>query len=292
MIRGDDDVEFPAHRANEHSIGGERTERAEFSCDRRQQLAVLGPESAAITGVRVQRAEGNARLRDVIPVLQPFACETDRIAKRGGGECGGNVAERQVRGRQHDAQRIAGEHHRRFPTRQVGEQLGVAGRVVAAKQQRMLVERRRDNAAHGARLRQLHCAHHSIAGEFAGQRLGTAWCPGPDRFLHIHFRAAWANDQQVAVITDLVVVEHRLHQLRSDAARIAQGDSEARTTPRHRERTGIRSLLRRWRNWRRRGQIGNRIALHKRRRAQAVDEASHRTLFDQLCADALAHLAH
>ena len=234
MIWCYDGIKFAAQRPHEDGVGGEWSQRAHLGCDGRQQVGVVGAEPPAVTGVRVQGAECNARLRDVIPVLESFAREADRVAqcvcRQGFAHC----AQRQVRRGEHHTQALAGEHHGSLAARELGQQLGVSRRVVTAEQQRMLVQRRGDDSADRAGLRQFHGAHHRVTGQSSGERHATTRAPRTNGLVHVHLGAARSHDEQVTDITDRVVVEHRLNQLRPDAAGIAQCDGEARTPPRHR----------------------------------------------------------
>ena len=109
VIRRDHRVELAAHRAHEDGVGGKRAGDAGRARGGREQLVVLAAEAAAVAGVRIERAERDARLGDAEPVAQPVARHARRrstIASRG--EQARHVAQRDVRRREHDAQRIGG----------------------------------------------------------------------------------------------------------------------------------------------------------------------------------------
>jgi hypothetical protein len=73
VVGRDHGVEFAAHRAHEYCIRRKRSENSRGARRGRQDLGVLIPESPAIPGVRVERAQRNSRRGDSEPPLQPVA---------------------------------------------------------------------------------------------------------------------------------------------------------------------------------------------------------------------------
>ena len=224
----------PAHRAHEHRVGGKWAEQTVRARGGSEQLVVLGAEAAAVAGVRIERAERDARLGDAEPVAQTGARDVGRRGDGVGGERGRHVAQRNVRGGEDDAQRIrrawrgarGGEHHRDVAAGARGEQLGVAGKVVAAGEQRVLVERRGDDAVHVAALRELDGALHGEAGEASRISEGCRRRPFTDVFVDGHFRAARTNDDQLRDRRNARIAQCGGNDLRPDAARVAECDGK------------------------------------------------------------------
>jgi hypothetical protein len=123
---------------------------------RREQLVVLSTEAPAVAGVGVERAERDTRLLDAEPFAQPLARDASRFDDDLAREKAWDVAQRNVRGGQHDPEGIGhpargarrGEHHGDGAAGACGEQLGVSREVVAAGEERVLVERRRHDPIH------------------------------------------------------------------------------------------------------------------------------------------------
>ncbi len=123
---------------------------------RREQRCVLGPETPAVPGVGIERAECDTWLRNAKPRAQAFACDRRNVHDRRLGQRRGDVAQRDMGRREHHAQLVGGEHHGDAPIRQRRQHLRVAGIVVPPRQERRFVDRRRYDAVHFVRLRQRH----------------------------------------------------------------------------------------------------------------------------------------
>ena len=78
MIGRDDRVEGAAHRAHEDGVGGKGTGDPRLPRCRREQQIVLATEAATVAGVRIERAERDARLGDAEPLAQSLARDTSR----------------------------------------------------------------------------------------------------------------------------------------------------------------------------------------------------------------------
>ena len=116
-------------------------------------LVVLGPEQAVLAAVRVDARHGDPRRRDPHAPQVPMA-GADRLEHPLRRRPVDRGAQRDMGRDVDDVQPLGGEQHpRRLLPGQVREQAGVAVVVVAGGVQRLLVDRRGDDAGGLARLR-------------------------------------------------------------------------------------------------------------------------------------------
>jgi len=158
VIGCDHRVELSSHRAHKYSVGGKRSADAGAPGGRREDQVVFVAKAATIAGVRVQRAERYARLLNSEPPCQILARNCRRHGNFFSSELSGDSAQRDVSRREHHAKRITSgscwsrvrEHHRHARPGEMGEHLGVAGKVVSAGEKRRLVDWRGDDACDSA----------------------------------------------------------------------------------------------------------------------------------------------
>jgi hypothetical protein len=112
VVRRDHRIELAAHRAHEHRVGGERSADAGFARRGREKVHVIAAESPAVTRMRIERAERDSRLVDAEPLPQSGARDACRFSYRFRAQLLAHLSERNVGGRQHDAELLGGEHHR------------------------------------------------------------------------------------------------------------------------------------------------------------------------------------
>ena len=126
---------------------------------RRDRFDLLAAEMAAFAGVRIEPADGDARLRDA-ELIAERAIDDRRASRRTRlvGQRSGNVGEREMRRDERDAQRRIGiathEHHddaRRVRAR--SEELGMAGERNARILDRALLHGRGDQRVERRRWR-------------------------------------------------------------------------------------------------------------------------------------------
>jgi len=143
VVRRDDGIELSFHRAHEHRVGRIRSRYPGLASRWGKHVFVLLAEPAAIATVRVQRAQRDARLRDRKPVRQTFAGDSRRSHNAFPRHRGGHVAQCEVGGRQHHAQRVGAgsvgvgrcQHHRHLAAGQRAEHLGVSRIIEPAGEQ-------------------------------------------------------------------------------------------------------------------------------------------------------------
>jgi len=92
VVRRDNRVELAPHGADKNSIGGERSGDLRFPSRRSEQLCFLVSESSSVTGVRIERAQRDARLGDAEPVSQTVASNPRGIYDRLAGQSARHVS--------------------------------------------------------------------------------------------------------------------------------------------------------------------------------------------------------
>ena len=132
VIRRDHRVKLTPHGAHEHRVGRERSCHSHLAGHRSEQEVVFGAKAPAVARVRVERAESQARLGNAELVAQPRTGHTRRAPERISCDRAWHIAERNVRGREHHAECVGGEHHRDRAPGERGKHLRVPGKVVAA----------------------------------------------------------------------------------------------------------------------------------------------------------------
>ena len=101
---------------------------------RGDDAGLLVAELAALAGVRVQAAHGDARLGHAEPLAQGPVGQVDRVEHAADGELVADLEQRLVDGRQHDLKLRGDEHHRHVAGLELlGQQLGVAGILAVAR---------------------------------------------------------------------------------------------------------------------------------------------------------------
>ena len=230
VIRRDHGVELAAHRAHEHGVGGERPGEPAGARGGREHAVVLVAEPAVVAGVRVERAQREARLGDAEPVAQPARVMPAACAMAPAVTARRHVAQRDVRGGEHHAQAVGGEHHR-APRPVSAASISVwPGTVVAARAASaclsmgavtMPCQRRRASASATAR---------SMASP--ASRPAAAAVP-PRLQIPAETRrrdpdAVGPHHHPVRGVAHAGVLERASDDLRADAARIAERDGETR----------------------------------------------------------------
>jgi len=227
MVGRDHGIELAAHRTHEHRVGRKRSRDCRRARRRREQSIVFIAEPAAVARVRVQRTESESRIVDGEPFLEATARHVGRIDNRFEGESLANIAQRDVGRRQHDPQLVRRQHHRHPRSSELGEHLCMAGVVVAAREQRRLVDRRGDDAIDVSVHRQLHRPLDGEAAQLSRGRHAHLCPPVANRFLDFDSCASSANDYDVKAPGDPGVGERFHYYLRANSAGIADGHGEA-----------------------------------------------------------------
>ena len=139
--------------------------------DRRPEHVLLFvSDEAVLPRVRVEPGEGEPRGGDA-EARQLARGQHDRALERLAGQRPGHFRERDVHGREHDAQRVGVEHHgdaRR--SREVGEQIRVPAPRQPGRGEGFLVDRRGGDGVDHVRLRVGDRAGDGVVGGTAGLR--------------------------------------------------------------------------------------------------------------------------
>jgi hypothetical protein len=131
VITGHHHVELAAARADKDSIARKRPRHvnpggaARFN-GRYDRGLFFAPEQAVFAGVRIQSGHRDARRRDA-EARKRARREHDGGLERRPGERARHIGERDVHGRQHDAESVGVEHHRDVGRPgQMRQQIGVS----------------------------------------------------------------------------------------------------------------------------------------------------------------------
>ena len=190
VIHRDDRVVAARVLGDEHRVGGQRAGDASNRCRarvgdrRRDDVDLLAPEMAALAGVRIEAAHGDARRArcrtcDAVRAPTMTSVSATRVAR----DRGGHVLQRQMRGDERDAQRRIGraadqQHHDARRVRALGEEFGVARERDARVHDHALLHRRGDERGERAGRagvgRVFEHREHAV-------RVGGVGLPGRDR---------------------------------------------------------------------------------------------------------------
>jgi hypothetical protein len=140
VIRRDHRIELTADGSDEDRIGGKGSGDLRSPGGRCQELRFFISESSTVAGVRVQRAQRDARLGDPEPVSQAVASDPGGVDNRIVGQSTRHVSKRQVCGGENDAQLVGREHHGDPRVGQLGKHFGMPRKIVSAGQQGRLVD--------------------------------------------------------------------------------------------------------------------------------------------------------
>jgi len=201
-VRRDHGVKFPAHRAHEDGVRRERAFDSGLARCRLQKLRVLTAEPSAVAGVRIEGAQRNSRCLDSEPRLKPIARDARCFDDGRRAQSLGDAAKGNVGRRQHNAELVRREHHRNAGSSQRSQHLGVAGKVVSAREQRCLVDGSGHNPIDFSRLRHLHSALDREAAEHSCQRRVRFGPPLADRLGHLDSGAVGPYDHNVTALAD------------------------------------------------------------------------------------------
>jgi hypothetical protein len=195
-------IEFAAHCSHENRVGGKRSLDSRGPRRRREKRRVLVPESAAVTTMRIERAESYARFRDAEPAPQSFTSNSRCLGNRFGGQLLAHLAQWNVRRGENDAKLLGREHHRDASPGQLRQHFRVAGIVVAAGEECGLVYWGRHNAVDVSGHRQFRRALDREASQLSGQLGAAVDAPPPHRFSDIATGSFRANDHNVTALAD------------------------------------------------------------------------------------------
>jgi hypothetical protein len=223
VIRGDHRVEFAAHGPDENSISGKRSLNRRFARSRRQDLQVLIAKSAAVSRVRVERAQRDSGLHDTEPLLQSIARDARRLDYRFCAQLFGDASESDMGRRQNDAKLIRSQHHRDARTGEGPEHFGVAGIVVSTGVESRLVDRGGHDSFDHSRARHLDCSLDREASELSGCCGTRSSCPAADRLGDRRSSSIGANDYNVTTLADLRVGERFGDDLWTNPAGVTHG---------------------------------------------------------------------
>jgi len=101
VIWGDHRIELTRHRSHENGVGRERSGDSTCPRRRRQKKIVFVPESPAVAGVRIQRAQRDARRSYSEPESEIVPGDCCRTCNRLGGQRAGDLSQGQVSRRQY-----------------------------------------------------------------------------------------------------------------------------------------------------------------------------------------------
>jgi len=132
VVRRDHCIELATHRAHEYRVGGKGSVDSGSARRGRENVRVLIAESAAIARVWIERAQRDARLRDVEPVAQSITRNARCFADRLRSQRPNHVAQGNVCRRQHYAKLVRSQHHCDARAREVRQHFGVSWIVVSA----------------------------------------------------------------------------------------------------------------------------------------------------------------
>ena len=151
VVAGDDDVELAAVRAHEHGVGGQRPDDVDAAGPARPPRRARSPSSSSCPIRPCSPACGLSpataiRGRSHAEPRQLARGQRDRAGHQVARERPRHLGERDVDGREHDAQLGRVEHHRdEAAAGEVAEQVGVPAPRQARQRERLLADgRRRD----------------------------------------------------------------------------------------------------------------------------------------------------
>ena len=114
-------------------------------------------EQAAFTGMRVERGDSDSRLGDAEVLSHRPIGKTDRAKNAVGVERIRQSANGDMGRHEHDFERPAHDHHPDLlAPREIGEQFGMAGIVIAREVDRFLIDRACHQGIDDASLREVH----------------------------------------------------------------------------------------------------------------------------------------
>jgi len=146
VVGGQDCIELAAQRAHEHRVCRQRARGVECFCGRQQQALVLVAEQPAFTRMRIERAQGQPWRGDSPPPLQRVAGDATRLDDALRRHARDRVAQREMRGHEHDPQATRREHHRNGNVGgDMRQKLSDPGKPVAGGVQRRLIDRPGDD---------------------------------------------------------------------------------------------------------------------------------------------------
>ena len=158
-----------------------------------EHVGLFAPENAVLAGVRIQPREREPWMRDA-ESRQLAVGQLDDPAHRFNRQRRRHARERDVNGREHDAQLLRPEHHRDARRLcELGEHLGVSPPRQARQSQRLLVDRCRRNRVNAPALRIAYGAHNRFVRREAGIRGQDArgeWVLGSVKEGLAHFKDA------------------------------------------------------------------------------------------------------
>ena len=155
MVERDDGVEFAAGGAHEDRVGRKRARdvdafRPGGRDGRNDDRFLFGAEQPALAGMRIEARDRQPRRGDA-ESRQGLCGEPDRAEQPLARERAWDLGQRDVDGREHDAQPVGPEHHRRFRhAAEMRQQIGVAAPGKSRGGEGGLVDRRRDDRLHAA----------------------------------------------------------------------------------------------------------------------------------------------
>ena len=126
-----------------------------------------------------------------------------------------HVVQCDVRGDEHYAQLVRCEHHRDMRARELREHLGVTGKIVAAGEERVLVDGCGDDPLHVAGECERRRALDRESGEATAARGAAAGVPLADLLVRVHHGAGGAHDHQLGALADARIGERQSHDLRA-----------------------------------------------------------------------------
>jgi len=168
VIGRDHRVEFAAHGANEHGIGGKWSGDSCFRGRGGEQRCVFLAEPSGVSRVGIERAERDSRLGDSEPLPQAVASDASSVRYRLGRQPARHLAQRQVGRGEYHPQLVRRQHHRDARAGELRQHLGVTRKIVATGEERCLVDRRGDDPIDFAGRSELHCALDGEAAESSG----------------------------------------------------------------------------------------------------------------------------
>jgi hypothetical protein len=231
VIRSDDRVERSFHRSHENSVGRKRPRDLRFSCSWREEIGVLIAKSSAVSRVRIERTQRDARLENTKPHSQIITGNSRRIDDRFFSEDPRHVPQCDMCRSQHDTQWIwrafattshCSEHHRDLRAGKVRKHFGVPREIVAAGQERRLVYRCGDHSVDLSTHCHLGGSFDSASAQLSSMSRIVAGRPFSNRFVDIYATSGRANQHQVRAPADPWVCERLDDYLRSDSAWIAR----------------------------------------------------------------------
>jgi len=118
------------------------------------------------------------------------------------------------------------EHHCHLRSSELGEHLGVAGKIIPTGQERGLVDWRSDDSLHDAGLCQLDRALDRSPTQPARHRRIAIRAPAANRLIDLDAAVVCPHDHQIRTLANPWIGERLVDYFRADAARIARSDGQ------------------------------------------------------------------